>query len=125
MGFTVLLTVPRWTGKYASVGWEMKNLSRLFREGFMDKASADTEGIRDLSDGAAFGPQSMQPGRVDGDGLAAHAETLGATVGDASLDPLTDQITFELGEAGHHVEHEPASRGRQVKAIPQADERDA
>jgi hypothetical protein len=51
MGFRVLLTFPRWTEKRASARWEMKGLCRLFREGFMDKAPADAEGLRNLADG--------------------------------------------------------------------------
>ena len=65
MGFPVLLTVPRWTEKRAPGKREMKGLRRLFREGFMDKAPADAEGVRDLADSAALGTQGLQFGRVD------------------------------------------------------------
>src|ERR1700740_3583419 len=107
MGFPVRLTSPRWTGKGASRGREMKGLRGLFRGGFMDKATADAESVCDLTDRAAFGTQGLQLGRVYGDGLTAYSETLGAAVGYASFDSLPDEITFELRETGNHVEHQP------------------
>jgi hypothetical protein len=48
--FPVYLRFPRWTEKKASGRQEMKGLRCLFREGFMDKAPADAEGIRYLAD---------------------------------------------------------------------------
>ena len=95
----------------------MKGLRRLFCEGFMDKATADPECIRDLTDGAASGTQGLQLGRVYGDGLTAYSETLGAAVGYASFDPLPDEITFELRETGNHVEHQPSGWRGEIEAV--------
>ena len=91
----------------------------------MDKRAGATEAHGYLPNRAPLRTQRLQLGGVDRHGFAAYAEAFRAAVSNASFDPLTDEITLELGEAGHHVEHEPSSRGGEIEAITQTNEGDA
>ena len=86
----------------------------------MDKTTAHAQGFRDLPDGLPLRTKSLEPGGIYGDGLATYSKPFGSTVGNSSLNPLTDQVTLEFREAGDHVEHESTGWRGQIEAVTQA-----
>lgn len=92
-------------------------MSGLLRWNPTDGGLADPKDAREVPDAFALGPLFRHKGLLGGRQFRPAAELDAARLraGAPLTRARTDEVTFKLGEAGQHRQHEPPVRGRGVR----------